>query len=455
MSLDVSRSFRNSIMEQYPVLFTGKGRPLLKLIEYARTTDNFREGSSAPIVSEEKLRTFEALPDNTRPYAEEFIKYAQSILPKMRFSGYGRDLRSRVLINDGIRLETKAERFDQDRVDWVTGKRLSMLQVEKSRPRPSSIFEAQQELMAYLNRPCRHAWAKAKKRYWDDGGERIWEILQTISDTKPIPDWQLSLSPRDIADRRLRSIEHDFQPIYGPARTTTRQVNTHRLFSQNNGWSFLWRDLTAYIMQDYVTVDLKAAHLAIAARDWNIPTLLSIMKDHTKNVWDELKRETGIDDKNLVKGLTYAVVYGGGEGELIRTIRKHNRDLDCSTLRKQFNQSSIVRSLKVGAQVAQIRVKERGGINDAFGAWHPLSEDRDAKSLLALRSQSFEMAILLPALDVVRDRDSNVRIVLWMHDGCTIWGRVEKQLERDVKAIQEVVNEEAKKLGIPTRLEVK
>lgn len=469
---EVSRSYREAIKAQYPDLFTGKGRPLLKLIEYARTTRNHRKGTSLPIVSEEKLREFDALPDNTRPYAEKFIEYAHSILPKMVFSGYGSNVNARVLFNVGIRLETKEERFDANKVDWVTGKRMSNLQVEKTREAPKSIFEAQATLMGYLNRPCSWAWAKAKKRYWADGAKPLMAVLDTIDDTKPLHGVQMSFSPRERADADLLTIEADWQPIYGPSRTG----NTHRLFSQNNYWSFLQLEVADYLLQDYVTLDLKACHLAVAAREWNIKPLLEIMGDPARNVWDELKAETGIDSKDLVKELTYAVVYGGGDNETSRIIRefiRRQRQASNDTgkrvrltaedheearhIRASFDASPIVNALKVGAQVAQVRIKDRGGIEDAFGFFHKLTDDANAKTLLALRSQSLELALLLPVLEVVKfgERDQQCRIVLWMHDGFTIYGRTDKQLERDVAQMQKVVGEEAKRRGIPTRLEVK
>lgn len=437
----VDRGYRQEMIARFPRLQNTSCMPLMRLINYIMSTTN-RDKRGYAIVSLQKLMEFDGLdPVEThrKTFSRDWITWAKGIIPGLRFTGYGSSVGPRCCVSIGFRPQTEKERTSDDQVDWMTGKKVSEVLQKEETIAITSVFIAQDELLKYLNRPrseIKHAWARAKKRLKEP---ETFALLEQIEH----PKWKA------VADASLNTLLYNIVPIYEPSDTG----KTHRIFTSNNNWSWTKRELREHIMQDQVQCDLKMAHLAIAASDWGTAETMTILCH--SDPWGEICRLFMIGEKDICKRLIYTVVYGGGKGQLWKTLRDEGYTARESTnIVEHVIRVPFMRELleKRTAKLEQIRSDK--GIRDAFGHWHHLL-DRDLKSLLATRAQSLELALLLPALNVVRGRDAHARITLWLHDGFYLWTRNAAQGPKDAAKMKSLVDAEARRRGIPTYLEVK
>jgi hypothetical protein len=434
----VDRSYREEIRERHPKLFTSEGGPVLRLISYVMTTRNIND-LGLRISSEEVLRDVDEdhHPPHNKRFAADWVAYASTIIPGISFTGYG-DIGPRCIKTLGIRPQSIAEKKSKDTVEWLSGKRVSevLQEVKEDEQKVSSIFDAQNVLLEYLNNPSRTTcWASVKKTLHTD---RLYLTAEAIESERS----------RAIAENSINTLKFDIVPQYAPSRSG----RTHRLFTTNNNWSWIPRVIRDVMLEGQVQCDLRMAHLAIAASQWNVKEAFDILD--MEDPWAEVQRLTGISDKSLLKQLIYTIVYGGGRNMLGKVMMEAGIK-DVKAMLGRFTGVSLIITLLEKRDAALSEVEAAKGIRDTFGQWHPLTEKATAKSLLALRAQSIEMALLLPALQVVKGRDRDSRITVWLHDGFYLWTRFKAQGPKDAAKMKKLVDAEAKKRGIPTRLEVK
>lgn len=242
--------------------------------------------------------------------------------------------------------------------------------------------------------------------------------------------------------------------------------------------------------------DIRSSQGAIIARLWNLPKLTAFLQTGD-SFWTMMLDYLSVDTtkKQALKTALYSTCFGMGKKRLLynlsnalTTTETNGNDSRATSLasaspelanvatanvamdddmiadrlsgeigrtvaKKFFGHELMVEILK-GRSEAQKRVKQDSGITDAFGRFIPLSAECPAHALLAVEAQSWELKLMLPIFETVRDvRD--LSILSWLHDGVVINYSQSAEMRRMLnKRITTAFNDNAAVLKFPTDLEV-
>ncbi len=262
---------------------------------------------------------------------------------------------------------------------------------------------------------------------------------------------------RDRSLRLLGNISEQPQPLYGPSRA----CRTPRLFSLNESLCRLPRQVRKVLTQDWTTVDLKTAQLAIVGQLWEVPSVDDVLRAQG-NVWEYLCQHLGVifndDTKKGVKQMLYALVFGSG-------ITKKSALADAAECYFPHQQDVLNRFLAVplidelyqARKAAGDRVKREGGVVDAFGNWIDLPADRavdkGVRSVLASQAQSYELRLLWPVIEEAMAGD-DFAITVYLFDGLSLAFKDEQKRARILKRLVNKVDVVALELGIMTALDI-
>ena len=97
------------------------------------------------------------------------------------------------------------------------------------------------------------------------------------------------------------------------------------------------------------------------------------------------------------------------------------------------------------------RITKAGTVNTCFAKPLTFKDDFRARDALAQMAQAWEMKIILPAFRLAAENPDEFKIMLYQFDGFSVHF-IRRQKDWRTR-IESVVNDEAKALGIPTRLE--
>ncbi len=262
----------------------------------------------------------------------------------------------------------------------------------------------------------------------------------------------------------LHAIREHCQPFYIPAEATSR------VFALGGSINGLHHDLRAIMSQDWMTADLKSAQLAIVARVWGIPELDEYLSSGRK-VWPELTAQIGLPftpfGKKIVKDALYAAVYGAGEERMISDLASALMDtrLNGEQAFRDLKKHPVVKTLLSARkrQLAKIR-GEKGG-TDSFGRVFTLQyrnvpgkqfQYDNSRSILASISQSYELSILMPILELAlgqQFQSHGFTVVQWLHDGVSFDVHDKADLKEWLQRLATLVKDQADSLGINTELE--
>ncbi|MBC7545839.1 MAG: hypothetical protein H7338_24165 [Candidatus Sericytochromatia bacterium] len=256
----------------------------------------------------------------------------------------------------------------------------------------------------------------------------------------------------DVTLRCLKRLEYGppVAPLYRPSRSG----NTARIFGGSHPALTIASRYRRLIWGRMIDVDLDSAQAGIVAKLWGIPSLMTLLQSG-QSLWGILCDDLQTTDKAAIKTGFYATVFGAlvDEGFL------HDQAIMKDEMEEQFLAHPLIRSVIEARDASAERVRLDGYVVDAFGkrkryrSWVP-GHGPNHRMLQAWQAQSYELALMLPILDVIASR-SDVQVVLWQHDGAGILIRRAKDLPAIINALAAAVAAKAQVLGIPTRLTAK
>ena len=283
---------------------------------------------------------------------------------------------------------------------------------------------------------------------------------------------------RDHALRVLRAVELQPQPFYA-ARA---QTETARVCAVGTTLLALPREVRAAMTAGWTALDLRAAQLAVVARDWDVGPLADFLAGGG-DVWAELVGAVdpsrswapGSDGYAALKSAAKSFVYAAVFGMAVRRLAALGGD-DFETARRALREVAGVEPEAASARLrghplveAVLRSRARvfreivgrGGAEDAFGGWVPCPSRKQASSVAALVAQAAELRLMLPVIgeaerEAERARAAGAspewRVVAWLHDGCWVAASNRSKAARHVDRVRSVADEHARRLGYPTRL---
>ncbi|WP_155864554.1 hypothetical protein [Deinococcus ficus] len=253
--------------------------------------------------------------------------------------------------------------------------------------------------------------------------------------------------------RLLNALQWSFPPHY-------KQVeNTERIYTAGASVANVTREVRKILFHNTVSYDLRNAHLAIAAKLWGLTSLTALL-EREGSIWPHLLAELDLDaaHKDALKPILYSTVYGMAQPALKAQI---TRTFDKQVTQKYFS-TSLSGAIVEARNERMQRISDDGGIQDAFGQVHPLAVQKDlprgtqkrqVRSLLSREVSSYEVKVMLSAVDVAT-RTDKFRIVLWLHDGILVRYTDRTQQARWDHQLRAAVDAAAQHHGFATRLEV-
>ena len=294
-------------------------------------------------------------------------------------------------------------------------------------------------------------------KHWDAAMARAKELDEELAVRNPDMEHYYAKILQEIRDYA--------QPYCRPVERSLR------IFSTGYSIQNLHASLRAILCQDWHECDLVSAHLAICAALWDIPLVKSFL-DAGCSIWktlaEDYARPVTPELKALLKKALYALVYGDSKRNI--TVRLRDAGLNETV----FYAHPVIDAMYHARQGIMARIKHENGARDCFGRWvdtmHTVSckimvdgvekdtkrEELDVKSILAQLSQAMEFKLLYPAVELAMQQtgDEGFAILLWQWDGFSIACKA-TQRARWQRDIADVVNRNARALGVSTHLEWK
>ena len=279
-------------------------------------------------------------------------------------------------------------------------------------------------------------------------------------------------NPKTIARRRLRSLEGDAYPQYA----SSSNGGTLRIFTTSVSLASIDGDLRRILAPDWIELDLASAQLAIVSVDWDLPLLRRFLESG-ESIWESLYTHMDFEGvgisfthaKPAIKRAMYSTAYGSAKKTALANMDEeydnqldHSVDAIPSRVAKRFFSHPLVEEVREAQKRRLQEIREAGGAHDCFDRWIKTSryvrpESFKSRSVLAQLSQSRELQLLQPAIDLAISEaekdEARYHIMLWQHDGFSLRVRDKDRAANYVNAFQEAVDNAAS--PYPTRLEVK
>jgi hypothetical protein len=277
---------------------------------------------------------------------------------------------------------------------------------------------------------------------------------------------------------RVRAFERLPRPIYRTASYTPRPVSV----GGNHPMQMPGDVLTAMFTTRYVYLDGSKIQLALfekLAREIgiNCSVLRAHLNEHLDgeiDLWDELGSSLDLPDRSAsrqaAKRATYAALYFSGAPNLTKTL--------CSEYSKAtrgnewpdgddvagFFKHPLVKDLLSARDSMKAHLKEKGGMEDAFGIKRSTGDfsgsKNPARTLLSCVLQGHELKLMWPLYKEAiaerkRNRKDRFRIALYKYDGIVLWvreGHKEREKQKWIGELQDAFNGNAE--DVLTRLDL-
>jgi hypothetical protein len=270
----------------------------------------------------------------------------------------------------------------------------------------------------------------------------------------------------------LRSIEDQPQPFYAPSR----KGKTDRLFGYNTSVLQLPKAVRRILCRGWYEVDLKSAHLLIAAWLWDAESALAKLTTDGYSVWTDLIEHCKplFDERNLdvpskgtdlyevVKGAlkvaVYSTVYGMRAPAVQAGLTRRLKGILGPTVGAHIRTHTIISELlqKREARLRRMQVGDRlegpTGIEIVIEVNYDDESGSDdfvgPRSAMATLAQSYEQALMGVILDLEEERSekksNRFRVCLWLHDGAYVKMR---SVHARMKDLQRRLDAKAKELA--------
>jgi len=281
----------------------------------------------------------------------------------------------------------------------------------------------------------------------------------------------------------VKSIAHQHKPFY----RFSPNGRTDRIFSANHSALILPSDVRKVLCQDFHEIDLKSAHLMIAAWLWGADRAKAKLRREDYSVWDDLERHygpliaerfgtpNGLPDsewstfKGALKGALYSVVFGMNEANVKGNLTRELKPLLGEEVGAHFGQHELIRDLLDAREEQFIQIQRQEGMKAAGGRWIDLGSrirvaQREGRSnvmqaaaakVLGTVAQSYEMELMSVLVDLEQERESRdarnyFRVAFWLHDGAYVQAR---SIGARMKDLDERLEQKAEELGVHARFE--
>ncbi|MGB3975266.1 MAG: hypothetical protein WBM27_02510 [bacterium] len=471
----VTKDFRELLFKHYPELRNRKNGIYRRLTAYLMFSGFLDEESGNPVTDWPTLGYIEGKVKRvyTGHYrGEDFLKRFQALMPKdtVRWSQYSYSKhQARVVeiqwheeIIQALRREHMNYHKEIDRVNIVSGTKID----KKKRKRENKRKRSEPVGAVSLNHPVirviHYIHTRNEELYTKKVNQNVVaarEMINNLPDAKKIGG-----KIRDQQHNILTKIVQCPMPIY----TTSKNGNTDRIFDIS-GYMNLKREVREQLLSGWKDYDLKSCQLAICAYTWNVPEVIKFIEEG-KCIWSSMLEYLGhdpnmkINNKNLydkmkepLKRLLYQTIFGMTEYQLRKFLAKEAEIL-WENRRNGIKPTALldhplIAALLKAKKKQMKKIKKRGKATTCFGKEIKVSNIGDIRSALAQQAQALELNLLLPVIDLAKESDNELQILLWCHDGFVAHVKRKDRMELWDRRLKDTVKNRAEELGIKTELE--
>ena len=449
-----SRSFRQTVLDQHPVL--GQDRPLARLFAWIGFGTWLSEPRRELMLPCKLLATLEEREHllhhgNYQGFAY-LTRFRDEVFPiKIRHHNSIFN-KSRTLLsadfNPAVEAAVQAERVGDNRgleqVYFVGGGPVSPrrqnsvregLRLEALRLADGAGSNDAGRLLKYLNSRTSHRYTKILKN-----------IPAAMDAASAIPENAARRHAQDL----LLAIERQPMPYYQPSA----RGRTVRIFGYTESVLGLKKSVRRALTPDWTEMDLRGSQAAILATDWDIPSLRVFLR-RGDSLWDYLFTRLGLPKDDQVKAALKEAVYATAFGmEEIHVARRLSRAIGIRGLGKRFCTAPLVRDILDARGRVMAETEQAEGRFNAYGKWLSTAEFSVA-SILAQCAQAVEMRLLSPVIDLAETHGgkSGFSIMLWQHDGFAVVAHKREDTSHWVARLQGAVAEHGTRLGYEAILE--
>ena len=216
-------------------------------------------------------------------------------------------------------------------------------------------------------------------------------------------------------------------------------------------------ELRGILTKDWIELDLKNAQIAVLAMLWGMEELIEWLRNGN-SWWDYLFQELGEEEtpqvKDALKTATYSLCFGMKEHN-IKSGKRNDLDTWGRDYGSRFIQIPWVRKLLIKRDEALEAISRDGQAIDAYERAIDLDSRTNNRSVLASVAQSYEQKLIAKCFQHAQDNENKYKIVLYQYDGFSIKVTDNSRRNAIVRELQQLVEEAAIELNIPTRLEAK
>jgi len=262
----------------------------------------------------------------------------------------------------------------------------------------------------------------------------------------------------------LRAIEEQHQPFY----QFSGRGRTDRVFGHNPGALTLPADVRRILYRGFLSVDLKSAHLYLAAALWDVDDVLETLKREDYSVWTDLLGHLGLghltpgtadyaEAKDALKRATYSVIYGMRESSVVWTFSRAAHRLVGPGAGTRLADHWLIRRLLDARDEHLAALTDGTVLETPTGIRVVVGGDVDAKSAMATLAQAYEQQLMSVVLEYERDHHETANppsfhVALWIHDGCYV--AISRSERKHVREISDRLARRAEELGVYARFEV-
>ena len=264
-----------------------------------------------------------------------------------------------------------------------------------------------------------------------------------------------------VKTARLREHAHNILSALAdqPATVYAGSEKVPRAFAQGLSLVNLPREVRQALTAGCDEYDLSNSQYAIACKVLDMPLGQALLKSGDK-LWDRLCRDLNLvrtRAKPVIKPACYSTLYGDNLGNVTRKLAHGNTQhfgLGL-TVARQLVAHPLWKEIWTTRDRALKQLKTQGYGDTCLGVRYTVGSARDARAVLCAQMQSWELLLLIPALDILERYRDRVHIVAWQHDGLCIHCTDAKLRTSIRKQLEQAVKQEANKHGIVTGLEHK
>jgi hypothetical protein len=463
----VSIDCRDHFANKYPALFDKRAQPrFLRLFEYILFGLFLDEETEQLVISQKILAELEIKLDiyeedwrkyNAREYLDKFSEY----LPAFKYSNNYSDGHPRQIIDRGLDEEDYEILLKEP--EKMSNNNFAKCYFRSGKLRSRRDKVAKREELLIIDPPNENLLDDQKLviNYMNSIPVNTYSYLynKNIGETiKLFNSMRMDQNKRMANAAILAAMEQNPKPIYG----ADVNVNTVRIYSQDQSFLNLKRELRKKYLIGTYTADLKSSHFRIIAELLKAPICLKFIEDD-KDLWKEISLFVrGVEnyteaEKSIMKEVFYAISYGKKINSWFN-IKTSKLELGLRDILKKINFERML-EMPIIQELLELRGKEYakiakdGYIIDAYDRRIEMNGKRRG-AMFAERVQSYEFAIIANVFRMPLEK-LGIKIICFLHDGFSFTLRDPKKYEHKLEELfNDAIKETADKWNVRSRFKV-